>query len=321
MRRQLTTLGKRLPACALIMLCLSACAQETLSTDENNANNTDVNNSATNNANNAANNNTATNNTNTFQDCPVEARPIYVVDASLVGGRADFKLLRFDPEQTRFEQVGRLDCPAANGATPFSMSVDRRANAWVLYSSGEIFLVNTTTSACSRSNFQPGQNGFDVFGMGFVLRDKSSTIDDLYVAGGSEDGISQGTATLGKLNALELSLSPIASLSGWPELTGTANGQLWGFFPGTTPPKVALISREDGSESNVFPIDSITGDPNAWAFAFWGGDFYLFYKSQDDDSSRVFKLTPKDGKVEEILTNTGLYIVGAGVSTCAPTTL
>lgn len=287
----------------------------------NNLPNNQTNNATNNQTQNNPTNNQTENNANQFQDCPVEARPVYVVDATVAGNRADFKLLRFEPERATFTAIGQLNCPSQRDATPFSMSVDRRGRAWVLYSSGEIFLVDTTTAACERSGFKPRQPGFDVFGMGFVLQKAGATTDVLYVAGGDQGGISEGTATLGQMNGISLELSPIAKLGGWPELTGTARGELWGFFPGTTPPKVAKLSRADGSESSVFPVDSITGDPNAWAFAFWGGHFYLFYKSQDDESSRVFRLTPADGKVEEIITDTGLYIVGAGVSTCAPTTL
>jgi hypothetical protein len=199
------------------------------------------------------------------------------------------------------------------------MSVDRTGRAWVLYSSGEIFYVEPSTLACTRSVFQPGQRGFDVFGMGFVLDEPGTTRDRLFVAGGGIDDISSGGATLGQVSMLDLSVAPVQALEGWPELTGTALGDLWGFFPGTSPPRVARISRTDGSLDSIFPITTIDGDPNAWAFAFWGGDFWLFYKSQDDPSTRVFKLESDDGSVTEVLSNTGRYIVGAGVSTCAPT--
>lgn len=250
-------------------------------------------------------------NNDPFGDCPVEARPIYTVDSSN-------KLLRFEPRDEKFTEIGTLRCPARQGATPFSMSVDRKATAWVLYSSGEIFWVSTRDASCQPSGFQVGQSGFEVFGMGFVLTEPGSTKDILYVAGGRAGQISEGTANLGTISEVGLKVTPVDRLSGWPELTGTANGDLWGFFPGTSPPKVTKISRLDGSESNTFPITAITGQPNAWAFAFWGGDFYLFYKSQEDPSSRVFKLKSSDGTVQEILTNTGYFIVGAGVSTCAP---
>jgi hypothetical protein len=254
-----------------------------------------------------------TNNPNDpFGDCPVEARPVYVVDT-------DRTLSRFEPDTLEFTDLGRLSCNASGGASPFSMSVDRTGRAWVLYSSGEIFYVEPSTLACTRSVFQPGQRGFDVFGMGFVLDEPGTTRDRLFVAGGGIDDISSGGATLGQVSMLDLSVAPVQALEGWPELTGTALGDLWGFFPGTSPPRVARISRTDGSLDSIFPITTIDGDPNAWAFAFWGGDFWLFYKSQEDPSTRVFKLESDDGSVTEVLSNTGRYIVGAGVSTCAPT--
>ena len=89
------------------------------------------------------------------------------------------------------------------------------------------------------------------------------------------------------------------------------------FFPTGTTPRVARVSPSNGAESEVIPITAIDGEANAWAFAHWGGDFWLFYKSQTDASSRVFQVK-RDGSVNEVVTDTGRYIVGAGVSTCAP---
>ena len=228
-------------------------------------------------------------------------------------------LSSFQPDTREFKDVGLIRCPSqVNGSTPFSMSVDRDAQAWVLYSSGEIFLVNTTNAECLSTQFRPN-NGFTVFGMGFVLDSPLSDRDVLYIAGGDTSGISEGAANLGSVNFAETNYAPIAGLQGWPELTGTALGELWGFFPATQPPRVAQIDRVTGEEKTVFPVSGIDGDPNAWAFAFWGGNFYLFYKSQTDPSTRVFELDGKTGNVEEIMPDTGRYIVGAGVSTCAPT--
>lgn len=63
--------------------------------------------------------------------------------------------------------------------------------------------------------------------------------------------------------------------------------------------------------------------PAAWAFSFWGGDFYL-YTAPDplSDPSRTTNVTryrPSDGSVDaQYMVNIGFRIVGAGVSTCAP---
>ncbi|MCA9590689.1 MAG: hypothetical protein KC657_35560, partial [Myxococcales bacterium] len=56
----------------------------------------------------------------------------------------------------------------------------------------------------------------------------------------------------------------------------------------------------------------------AFAFAHWGGDFWLFTAPQG--KSQVTRLKYDDGTVETVKTDVGFEVVGAGVSTCAPTT-
>lgn len=244
--------------------------------------------------------------------CSDASKFVYAVDAT----EGDYSLLKFNPTTSQFNKVGALSCPAPGGASPFSMSVDRDARAWVLYSDGSIYLVDTTTASCAKSGFRANQEGLSVFGMGFVLESEGD--DVLYIAGG--EGINTGgSAKLASVSSNALTVNPLANLSGWPELTGTALGDLWAFFPGGDQPRVSKISRANGSESTTYPIRTLGDQPNAWAFAAWGGDFYLFYKDQQDDSSRVFKLETSDGAVTEVNGDTGYYIVGAGVSTCAPT--
>jgi hypothetical protein len=57
---------------------------------------------------------------------------------------------------------------------------------------------------------------------------------------------------------------------------------------------------------------------SAWAFAFWGGDFWLF--TAPGVASRVDRYRPSDGSTVTMKSNVGFNIVGAGVSTCAPLT-
>lgn len=255
-------------------------------------------------------------------NCPPEARPVYVVEADEMNPSAQGKLVRFDPQDQAFTDIGQLDCPADVGATPFSMSVDRDAVAWVLYSSGELFEVSTTDASCESTSFQPGQNGYDVFGMGFVLNNPDHDEETLYVAGGAGPG-SGLPPRIGYITFPDLGLTDVTEIAGWPEMSGTAEAELWAFFPDpvTGSARVSLMIPATGEESNQIPVDSvISGSPNAWAFAHWGGRFYLFYKAQLDDSTNVFEVR-QDGTVEEIISDTGRYIVGAGVSTCAPTTI
>jgi len=117
-----------------------------------------------------------------------------------------------------------------------------------------------------------------------------------------------------------LTLKDVTAIDGWPEMSGTAAAELWAFFPNplTGAARVSRIVPATGEEIETIPVDSlISGQPHMWAFAHWGGNFYLFYKSQTDPSSGVFEVQ-RDGQIEEILPDTGRFIVGAGVSTCAP---
>ena len=69
--------------------------------------------------------------------------------------------------------------------------------------------------------------------------------------------------------------------------------------------------------SQVNPPTTNEGDL-AWAFAFWGGRYYIFFKGVEDPSTNIWQLTPSTAELVEVVTDTGLNIVGAGVSTCAP---
>jgi hypothetical protein len=264
-----------------------------------------------------ATNPNASNNTDINSNCPEEARLVYLVEVDQTG-TSQGKLVQFNPSTLSFREIGALQCPTGAGNTPFSMSVDRQANAWVLYASGDIFRVNTKTAACEATDFIPNQSGYQVFGMGFALNRPETADETLYVAGGDPALIGTGgSGKIGYVTFPDLTLYDVTTINGWPEMSGTAAAELWAFFPTGTSPRVARISPATGQESDVIPVTGIDGQANAWAFAHWGGDFWLFYKSQTDPSSRVFQVK-KSGSVEEVLTDTGRYIVGAGVSTCAP---
>lgn len=307
------------------LLCYSVgCSDETSKEDpiiiNNTVNSTTNNTSTTNNAsNNTTSNNTSNNvSSNNIDDtfCPESARPIYAVEADVENPGSQGKLVKFDAQTLTFLEIGELNCPAEEDSTPFSMSVDRQGVAWVLYDTGDLFRVNTSDASCQATAYVAGQEDFYLFGMGFALNVPGEPQESLYIAGGFGPG--EGQPRLGVLSFPDLQVTDLAPIDGWPEMSGTANAELWGFFPGSVPPRVARING-NGEELETIPVTGIDGDPNAWAFAHWGGKFWLFYKSQDDESTRVFKVERDPVSVEEVITNSGRYIVGAGVSTCAPT--
>lgn len=246
-------------------------------------------------------------------DCPdAESTFIYVVTAQN-------QLYSFYPPTLTFKFIGNLACPADPGETPFSMAVDRKGFAYVVFTDGNLYRVSTKTAACVSTLYQPNQLGWKTFGMGFSSDDDGN--DQLFVtrdnsgAGGFSDG-------LGTINTVNFRLSAVASFSPpivqRAELTGTGDGRLFAYWPdeqsGQGGSFVAQINRKDGQVIGASRLD--TGSANsAFAFAFWGGDFYIF--TGDQTQSSVVKYDTGTNTAVEV-TSIGQTIVGAGVSTCAP---
>jgi hypothetical protein len=231
--------------------------------------------------------------------------------------------LRFEPETLSLIPIGVLNCGAAWGETPYSMSVDRDANAWVLYSDGTLWKVNTEDASCQATAFVPYQQGLELFGMGFSTDGPNTTDETLYIAGGDSFDLLYGDATLGRINLDSMSvvsISAFAAGSRLPELTGTRDAELWGFFPQTSPPRIARINKTNASQSMKIDLPSqFFANVQAWAFAHWGGDYYIFFKSDFDLSSSIWRVAGGSGLLTQELATTGHMITGAGVSTCAPT--
>jgi hypothetical protein len=248
-------------------------------------------------------------------ECSDAAKLVYVVDENE-------KFSSFDPATLTFTDLGTLNCPGTSGDNPFSMAVDRNAQAWVLYASNRIFKIDIVNNlACTATNYVTGQDGFEEFGMGFAADAADSDAETLYIAGGSEQDIGLGSSQFGSVAFPSLTVTSRGTVDGWPELTGTGDAKLWGFFPDTSPPKVAEIDKASGAAGTTFPAPDLEsfGTPQAWAFAFWGGDFWIFLERDVDTSTTVYQVKQSSGSVTAVKRNTGRKIVGAGVSTCAPT--
>lgn len=246
-------------------------------------------------------------------NCAERARWIYVVDN-------DRSLLRFEPDTRYLTQIGRLDCPVSAGGSPFSMAIDRSGTAWVLYNTGEVFRVSTLDASCERTTFERNQRGFEVFGMGFATTAEGSSEETLYLAGGSAIGVGARDSQLGKLDLQSLAITSIGTVSGSPELTGTADAQLWGFSPaGFEAGSIEQFDKTNARVLSSLALGQLESEgAEAWAFAFWGGAFYVFIKTFFTPSTEIWKIERDSGRVTRVVASTGHDIVGAGVSTCAP---
>ncbi len=254
-----------------------------------------------------------------LDNCNDRAKIVYVVTE-----QNDF--LSFDPEILKFKLIGKLNC-ANDGSTPFSMSVDRNADAWVLYQTGfggggeKLYKVSTLDASCQKTNYQSNQAGFTTYGMGFSSDVAGSNDETLFLGKYAMFGSSQ-LGTLSFPNLKVTSVAPLPNGAASPELSGNGLGELYGFFPSSNPPSVRQIDKANGTTPKIWPlpVNQFSGI-NAWAFAQWGGDFYLFFKTFSMGSSSVWKLDSNTGVAKPALTNVGYTITGAGVSSCAPSSL
>lgn len=253
--------------------------------------------------------------------CSAASQYVYVVDENKMF--SSFSPNQKDINQSAFRDLGVLNCPNTTGMHINSMSVDRNADAWVYYMSNaipynpaldKIFKVDTTTLGCNQiTGFVGGQQGLGYFGMGFVSKIDNTDEESLFLSSGIPN-----SRYLGNLDPNTLIITKLGALDGQPELSGTGDAHLYGFFPDPSNPRVSEMDQRSGKETHAYRMPSIAGLPRDWAFAFWGGDFWVFLRRQGEASTTVWHYRVADGSIEQLPT-TGRSIVGAGVSTCAPT--
>ncbi|MBS2020092.1 MAG: hypothetical protein JST00_44945 [Deltaproteobacteria bacterium] len=256
-------------------------------------------------------------------DCPdAEATYVYLISA-------DYELLSFDPATGNVKTIGNIACPAVPEATPFSMAVDRKGVAYILFSNqtggpgsnppddGRLFRVSTATAACIGTSFVPNQLGFRRFGMGFATNDIGPT-EALFVAGSEQ---ANGAEGLGRIDVSSFVLSKVANFNPVihnAELTGTGDGRLFGLYTKNTnndpPTYIGEINTTTGAIVGEKRFDDVDLG-NGWAFAFWGGDFYMF--TAPSGSTEITRWRPSNDTTQ-VIASLPNRIVGAGVSTCAP---
>ena len=246
-------------------------------------------------------------------DCPdADATLVYTITST-------YDLQSFNPDTGQFRLIGKINCPAGN-ATPFSMAVDRRGIAYVLFTNEELFRVSTATAACITTPYNKRQSNFGLFGMGFATNSIGPT-ETLFVAGDDQvrDNRPPGARGLARITPGSFNLTPVGEFPNVDsaELTGTGDGRLFAFYRKGDDSPPSYIGEIDPDTAQVIGerrFDNVD-QGNGWAFAFWGGDFYMFHAP--GGSTRVTRWRPSDDSVTQVA-STPLAIVGAGVSTCAP---
>jgi len=252
----------------------------------------------------------------TGDGCTDAARLVYVL--SLEGD-----LYSFAPADKKFTKVGALNCTSGGKTfTTVSMAVDRNAVAWVnmrdqLSFTGEslMFNVDTKTAACTPTNIKGSWGG-----MGFSTNAGSTDQETLFLIGA-------GSGLNGALLSVDFAAEKIVQVADLKEqvdleLTGTGDGRLYGFLQ-SDPLAIAQVDKTTAAFSNKAPLATVPQpQPPMFAFSFWGGDFYVYTATDTSPSktTNVARYRPSDKSLDAAyMTNIGFHIVGAGVSTCAPT--
>ena len=251
-------------------------------------------------------------------DCADENKQIYVVTQ-------EKGLYRFAPASLAFTKIGTLACPAASTARPFSMAVDRSGVAWVLYNDARIYKVSTADGSCTATSFVPGQSGWTKFGMAFVADAPGSASESLFVSTGRWNDPADpesGYQALARIDTKSLKLSVVGdTFPSTAELTGTGSAKLFAFVTGDAlnPSAVTEVDRSSGAPIAPKKLGGLS-DVGAFAFAFWGGKFWIFTATgAGPGGTKVTRYSYDDGASKVMIPDAGFTVVGAGVSTCAPT--
>jgi hypothetical protein len=237
------------------------------------------------------------------------------------------ELYAFYPPDLSVMDHGTIGCEDPSVATPYSMAVDRLGFAYVVFTDGNLFEVNLLDASCTPTTFAPDQQGFLQFGMGFS-KDADGGVDTLYVTDISEATGPAGqpipSKGLASIDVQSFTLSPIGPYTNAStpivamELTGTGDGRLYGYAL-NDPGSGGRIIEIDKTSANVISETPLAaGDQDsALAFAFWGGDFYVFTSPGGANGTTITRYRPADGTEVQVGTIDDV-VVGAGVSTCAP---
>jgi hypothetical protein len=246
------------------------------------------------------------------EDCADGTELVYTID------QFNNKLSTFDPSTKTFHDLGSLQCPVSGGATPFSMSVDRAGNAWVLYNNGELFKVGLQGLGCVKLSWTPPAS-LKVFGMGFSTDMAGGEGESLFIGGGLTQ--MQTSYVLARVDPNTMVTTMIGSQPQLPEMTGNGNAELWGYMPEATTARVVQFDKATGAAIKTYMEPTLGGTNTAYAFAHWGGDYWVFLQRNAETSTTVYQVHGADGTIVSMTPGPGHTVVGAGVSTCAPLVL
>jgi hypothetical protein len=237
---------------------------------------------------------------------------------------------KFDPATGTFTPIGNgyINCQTTTtNSAPYSMSLDRNAIAHVLFRNPfnaseppQLFRVDTSSGTCTPTNWAE-QLGIKLFVQAYSTDTMGGEDDRWYIAGGSS--ITSTTLTFAELDPTSFVATPRGSLVGPADISGNADAELWTYVATSNPPRIDKVDKATGASTMSIPLANLAGTPQTWAFARWGGDFWVFLKRGSDQATKIYQFDGTSGTLKNT-TDTNLVgpttrnVVGAAVSTCAP---
>ena len=222
---------------------------------------------------------------------------------------AQNELYSFYPPTLSFKNIGTIAC--SETSTPNSMAVTRSGIAFTNFHDGNMFQVSTLNAACKPTSYKPDQLSWTTYGMGYASAPDGG--ETLYISGATPP-----PAGLAAVDTMSFKATYVGTYQPTQpdicELTGTGAGELYGYCPKGMSSQLIQIDPATAKVLSSHPFSFGIG--NAYAFAFWGGDFWIFHGS---GTSTITKYDPMT-KTESTAGAAPILIVGAGVSTCAPQT-
>ncbi len=237
-------------------------------------------------------------------DCDATDDRIYVID------KDTSVLYLFNPADNRLTSLGEIPCDS--WSTPASMGVSRDGHAYVRYSDDSVYDIDLASYTCTETASSDRTTRFGSFGMGYATDTAGTWRDRLFVANGT---------TLATLDTATWRTTNVGRMPSQSELTGNAAGELWALLPLESPAQLRQLDPRSGATLTTVNLRSFPNpmDIDTFAFAAWGGDLFAFVRVYGMGSSTTVYRVDSGGSMTRVVAELGINVVGAGVSTCAPT--
>jgi hypothetical protein len=251
----------------------------------------------------------------TATDCPAGARGVLLLDR-------DGRLASYDPGADRLRDrasvaasVPRPDCTGAAQPGSVALAMDRQGAAWVATCEGELLKCDPDSGLCT--------GGWTSAALPRALHmawaPEAAGGQALFLAVAPDPlppfPMPAPQSTLLRFPSLT---QAVATLPGWPALTGTVD-RLWALFPGDprrgSPARLAGLDPSTGRELEARDTNAVLLGTSAALLAASGGDLWTF---QPFGTLTVLQRVREAGQPNDTTRAIGRRVVAVASSPCGP---